>query len=360
MKIGIYTDLHLCKTTSILPLHSGDSSYSTRLQMCIDTAKWMYELFWNQGVDIIVNGGDTLDAINVSAEEVSALSEFYAYSRGTREIHIAGNHESYAVNSEFYTNKILDNLPFVELYTSPCKINDTISVLPYMRAEDVTEELLSSIKNKFLISHIDLKGTHLRDDFVAPDGVDLQSLVSNFDFVANGHMHMAEKLDISHCKGKRGKQIHNIGAVTSGSFSDNNIYRPSVCIYDSESNTIERFYNPYAILFRTINSKTLSAFNKSIKALDDNYRYCIRATVPYDLKDAVKEIISTKENIIASRVTLSEIKNNIQVKVNSNTDTGVTEEQNTDIAEKFIGYLKTVDSLKYPIDDYIQVVKEVT
>ena len=358
MRIGIYTDLHLCKTTSILPLHCEGSKYSTRLQYCIDTAKWMYDEFEKNNVDIIVNGGDTLDGLNMSAEEVSALSEFYSYSKGIEEIHIAGNHEKYGEESEFYTNKILSNLPFVKLYTEPCKINEYISVIPYTDSKNVTRELCESITNDVLVSHLDIKGCHLRDDFLSEDGVELDYLCDNFNFVMNGHMHGREHIDISHCKNKKGKAVWNVGSVTSGSFSDNNKYIPSISIFDTETREFTKINNPHSILFRRLNLKNTSQAMKEINSLKDNFRYCVNASCPYDIKNEVKSLILNKTNIIASRITVSEIKLNIDEETAEVTEELDNVESNKDIREQFLDYLTTLDSLKYPLEKYKEIVKE--
>jgi len=347
MRIGIYTDLHLCKTTSIMPLHCPGSTYSTRLQMCIDTAKWMYDAFEKEGVDIIVNGGDTLDGLNMSSEEVSALSEFYSYSKGTREIHITGNHEMYSLDSNFFTNKILSNLSFIEFYTTPTKIDDVISVIPYTNPENVTETLCKELANQVLISHIDINGTHLTESCMCDNGVDTDILSQNFGFVMNGHMHSREHIE---------KNIWNVGSVTPGSFSDNKDYIPSISIYDTETKEFKKINNPHSILFRKFTFKNLSQALKELNAIINGYRYCINVSCPYDIKEEVKDMICNKPDIIASRVTINEIKNNNTVKLEKLNETKET----MGIEEQFLNYLRTMESLKFPMDNYKKIVEEST
>ena len=113
--LGIYSDVHTVNKSSIMPYHSTDSKYSVRLQMIIDTFKWMYNVFENEHVDVICNCGDLFDSHIVRAEELNAISDCYRYSKGTREIHIIGNHEIFDNNRNFYSTAMLKNFPFIEI-----------------------------------------------------------------------------------------------------------------------------------------------------------------------------------------------------------------------------------------------------
>ena len=75
-RILIYSDLHCSYTSSILPLYSKNTNgFTTRLQMIIDTGKWISDIAEKEPVDLIVNGGDTFDSILVKAEELSAVQK---------------------------------------------------------------------------------------------------------------------------------------------------------------------------------------------------------------------------------------------------------------------------------------------
>lgn len=221
----IYTDLHCSKSSSIMPIYSGDKIYTTRLKMIVQTGQWLAELADQRDVDIIVNGGDTFDSHTVSSEELTAMSDFMSpFDKKRRHIIIAGNHDISDRESNFASANILRTIENVEVYNTPTRINEYLSVLPFIKAEDVSHEILSGIKNRLLVSHIDIKGSMLRPDYIMDTGVDKELLAEYFEFVANGHLHTAEKIATSK------HYVSNIGSVSSSSFNDSNEYYPSAVI----------------------------------------------------------------------------------------------------------------------------------
>lgn len=355
MKVLVYTDLHCSYNSSIMPLYYEDSKYTTRLQMIVDTGKWINEIATNNKVDMIVNCGDTTDSHILRSEEITALSEFFrSIDYNCRHIIITGNHDVLDNNSDFYSTSILSNISNVEVYNKPTKIDDTISVLPYMKSEEITNDMLKSLSNHILFSHIDIKGSHLRSDYIMDSGVDSELLSNYFDLTINGHLHTAEKLNTTT------RDVWNIGSVTSGSFNDSNSYIPSVCIINTFTDTIAtitRIPNPYAILFRRMNIDSIESLINKINQLDKKFRYILRVNSPYDISDSAREVIGSNKFIIASRV-ISNISSN-SFKRSSNTtksDIGIR----TNIEREFIDFLeKNSECLNYPIDEYIKIVKEI-
>lgn len=352
MKIGIYSDLHISRTSSILPLYYGDSKYTTRLQMIIDTGKWMYKIFKNKNVDFIVNCGDTLDTSTVRAEELSALKEFYSYSTGVQEYHIVGNHEMADGNGKFYSTTLIDNLDYVNIIDEPkkLKINDKLSIafLPYMKAENIQYSDLEKINADILFSHIDIKGSALRPDYILDTGVEPEYLADNFSVTINGHLHTPEVIETSHNK------VVNIGSISSISFVDSNSYIPSVCIFDTDTMKYERYNNPYSILFRRFNVDDVSTFLDDIRKLKSNYRYVLNVLCPFDIKEEIKSIINGTKNVIASRVTVVSNKELADFKTNSDID--IHRLVSMDIKEEFINFLKQNSTLlNAPVDEYIEI-----
>lgn len=359
MKLGIYSDVHACYTSSIMPNHSNDSKYSVRLQMVIDTFKWMYEQFEKENVDLICNCGDLFDRHTVRAEELNAVSDAYKYSKGTKEIHIVGNHEILDTNRDFYSTALLSNFPFITICDSPMKIDDTISVLPYMRTEDITDALLRGLSNKVLLSHIDIMGSHLRADYIMDTGVNCELLAEYFDMTINGHLHTAEKMDTTK------NQVWNIGSLTSSSFSDSNEYIPSICIYDTDTKKLKRINCPYAILFRRMTITSLKDLLSRLETLNNishgnqninngKYRYILRVNAPYDIKDKVRDIINNTDNIIASKVTVIVDDNTVIRTVKTDKIDTVQ-----DVKNEFSKFLDSVETLKYPINLYKNILDDV-
>lgn len=330
MRIGIYSDLHVSRTSSILPLHTNDGKYTARLQMILNTGKWMYEQFSRNSVDLIVNCGDTLDSSTVKAEELTAISEFYSYSRGIPEIHLLGNHELQDNGHQFYSSAILNNIKNIKVISEPTvDTENNLVFVPYNKPDEVLSREISNMSGDIMFSHIDLKGSTLRGSYVLDTGFNPDVISKNVNMVINGHLHTAEKLNTT-------KPVWNIGSVSSVSFSDNSKYIPSICILDTESHKITRLENPHAILFRKITIKSVSDITRYLSS--NVYKLALSVTAPYNIVDAVKDIISKEENVIASRV----ISDTSRI-IDKVRETRQDIELSSNIEQEFIKFLKIQD-----------------
>lgn len=346
MKIGIYTDVHCAYTSSILPLHCGDSKYTTRLKMIIDTFQWMYALFHEHRVDMIVNCGDLFDSHSLRSEEIAAMSEALSYSTGIPEFHVLGNHEILDKNRNFYATALLSNYSHIEVIQTPTKY-DNLSFLPYMSAEDV-EEVLPMLKNQILFSHIDIQGSMVTPQHMLESGVDPIQLLDLFDFVINGHLHSPQSF---------GDYIHNIGASTSLSFADNSEYTPSVTILDTEGMTFERFENPHAIRFIKMNVEDQAEFERHMKNVHNPV--ALRVTVPYDKKTDAETWVSqhwsdNPNDLVACRIMSDGVG---YTPTMTSEELDLSSMQSMDVVDKFKQFLHT-QPLKYPIESYISEIEE--
>lgn len=344
MLVGIYTDAHCSYTSSILPLHCEGSKYTTRLQMIIDTFRWMYDLFDAYDVDLIVNCGDLFDSFKLRAEEVSAMAEALQFSKGISEIHVLGNHEVLDKRRNFYATALLNNYSHIDVVTVPTKLDNGLSFLPYMTTDEASE-CIPWLSNKILFSHIDVKGSLVTPTYELDTGVDSTSLGCYFDLVMNGHLHSPQSLN---------KVVHNVGACTSLSFSDNSDYTPHICILDTE--TLERryFQNPYAIRFRKLDSGIDSLRTHLLSSGRDN-REVIRITVPASKRAEAEELLKSDSNVVTYRIT-SEVEavETPDILQPSKLDL------KGDIASKFVEFLSISNDLNYPIENYLSVVAELS
>lgn len=339
MKIGIYSDTHVSFSSSILPVYHGDDIYTTRLRMCIDTFKWMYDLFDKENVNIIVNCGDLFDSNNLRSEEIKAISECFKYSKGVKEYHIIGNHETLDTNRNFYSTAFLDNYDFIEVIDKPKNLffnGNTIEVLflPYDRPENINNNVVKrickyGIDRSIIFSHIDIIGSHLRPEYIMDSGVNPEMLVEEFDMVINGHLHTPEVIKTSKNK------VMNIGCSTSISFVDNNDYIPSVCILDTDDMSISRYNNHEAILFRKIRGDSISDIIKKVDNLDESYKYAIRATVPYDIRPHVKNFLDDNRKVLVNRVVSDRVSNN------SSKERSISSLDDLDIKEEFMKFISS-------------------
>lgn len=353
MKILIYTDLHCSYNSSILPLYIDEETefpkFTVRLRRVIETGKWLAKLAEENNVDCIVNGGDTFDSTMVKAEELEAIRRFFGYFEGTDIPHYVtvGNHEK--VNDNFNASDILSGYRNVVVVDKPTKINNVLSILPYMDAEDIDEVLLKSISNSVLVSHIDIKESYIRDGVKLETGIRSEELAEHFGFVANGHIHVPSRLRTTK------HSVNNIGSVFSHSFSDDQDYVPSAFIYDTDTMETLRFENPNAILFRRIEGFEKTSDLEAILDTYDrrfNYAFIVKYS-EYNNKEAYQKILSERKNIIAFK-----LLNVYSEEGSSETEEQVHDFTDLDVKQKFIEFLDTVDC-KYEKDRYLSILQEV-
>ncbi len=342
MKIGVYTDVHCAYTSSILPLQSSTSKYTTRLQMVVDTFRWMYSEFKSQSVDLIVNCGDLFDTFKLRAEEISAMAEALSFNTQIPEYHIIGNHELMDKRRNFYATALLDNYQHINVVNQPLKLSNGLSFLPYMSWEDA-QDSLPLLRNSILFSHIDIEGSQVTPQYVLDTGVTPQKLSELFRLVVNGHIHVYQKLR---------NNVYNIGATTSTSFSDDPEYVPGIAIIDTTDYSIRRISNPYAILFRRISVNNIAELADYCNTL--SYPCALRCDIPNQLRKDAEMLLKDCEHVIASRL----ITNSNDVCIDDSPMEDINIELKTDVDKEFIAFLKCCPDLKYPLSDYLSVVNQ--
>lgn len=359
MKIGIIADVHASYTSSIMPIYQEGSKYTTRLQMCIDSIKWSQELFKKNNVSYVINLGDLFDNTIVRSEELTAVSE--AYSSSTiQEFYLLGNHETLDVNRKFYSTAML-NRENVVTVSQPCRItlNHSVEIafIPYMKFDNINHNMLKDIKADIVFTHLDIKGSHLRQDYQAEFGVEPELLSMYFNHTFNGHIHTAERI-----LPEKGYDIRNVGSLTSTSFADSNEYIPSAHIYDTDTGLFESYQNPYAILFRRIKVNSIEELYGKLEKYKNQFRYIIRAVVPYDIREECYKIINDMPNVLTSRVVSNISSQNSHI-LNTNRDS-VKMVSRDDLKVEFLNFLKSdyekssKEVLKYPYNKYLEVMSE--
>lgn len=275
--LGICSDMHVSEASSMMRGRSSDGYYSIRLQMIVDTYKWMYELF-GRDVDVIVDAGDLLDDVSISAEEIEALSEAFSYSKGVPEWHICGTHEMYDRQGLYSSVSHLGLLPDFQVFKQPQKVNDEVSVLPYNKNYD-DKAMLENIANKVLVSHNDIQGIRFGNKKASEVGFRIEDFDGNFEVVLNGHYHSYSTIG----------RVINIGSSVSHSFSDYyaNGY-PSVHVFDTETLKIESYFNKNAILFYSIEASSIDELAAKIGELDRDFACVLSIVVPYQLRDEAR------------------------------------------------------------------------
>lgn len=342
MKVLLYSDLHISKTSSILPLFIDGSKYSYRQQMIINTGKYLANLVRQYKPDMIINLGDTFDVHTLTSYDISTASEFFKCFEEFTDIKhyvLVGNHEM--VNQNFNAVELLNNIDNITVISDPRTLCDgELAFLPYCNYNDITE----FPTGKFLFSHQDIQGSQIRGDIQLPDGISSDFLQKTYKLVFNGHIHKPSIF----------KNIINVGSVTTHSFADDNDSVPQCYLFDTETLNLEVFKPKVCLLFRKITVDTLDDLVQKLNELDDSYKYIISCTCPYDIKEEVKNMLTSDEKIVNSR--LNVLTCNGQKSLDNSEI--IIQQSSIDIIKSFEEFLNTVD-LKYAKQMYLDILEEV-
>lgn len=353
MKILIYSDVHISKTSSILPTTCGDSKYSYRQKMIIDTGNYIANLADEYRPDMIINLGDTFDQHTITSYDIDTASEFFKCFRTFNIPHLVlvGNHEM--VNSNFNAIQLLSNITNITVISKPCSISANnimamygkeanlydvkLAFLPYCEYTDI----LTFPEGDFLFSHLDIQGATIRGNIKMEEGVDSSILKENYKLVFNGHIHKSSLYG----------NVVNVGSVTTHSFADDNDNVPQCYIFDTETLNLQTFKPKICPLFRKFEINSVDDLNSKIEALDKSYKYILNCSCPFEIKEDVKDYLTTNESVLNHR---------LSVKVDKSVDREdldeslIMQQSNLDIVKAFKEFLATVE-LKYPIESYYKV-----
>lgn len=347
MKIFMYSDLHISKTSSILPQTEG--KYSYRQQIIMATGKWLATLVKEEKPDIIINLGDTFDQHTITSYDIDTASKFFKCFEEFKIPHIVlvGNHEM--LNKDFNALGLLRNISNIWLIEEPSRINLEINYngepiplafLPYQDWKDIKE----FPEGEYLFSHIDIQGSSVRRDIELKEGL-TQDTLKKYKLVFNGHIH---KPSI------RGNVV-NVGSITTHGFGDDEDTVPTAYIFDTDTMDLKQFKSNLSPLFRKITCNTADELKSILGQFDNKYSYCIQCTCPFEIKDEIKVILDSNSNIISHR--LNTIINKDEVIIDENQN--LTLQTNLNIAQTFKEFLESENiDLKYPKVFYNNVIKE--
>ena len=347
MKIFMYSDLHISKTSSILPQTEG--KYSYRQQIIMATGKWLATLVKEEKPDIIINLGDTFDQHTITSYDIDTASEFFGNFKDLKVPHIVlvGNHEM--INKDFNAIALLKHINNVIVIDEPSTINLEVNgngnpiplaFLPYQDWKEIKE----FPKGNYLFSHLDIQGSSIRRGSELKEGLTLDSL-SEFKLVFNGHIH---KPSI------RGN-IVNVGSITTHGFGDDEDTVPTAYIFDTDTMDLKQFKSNLSPLFRKITCNTTDELKSILSQFDNKYNYCIQCTCPFEIKDEIKAILDSNSNIISYRLNTVINKDEVIADANQN----LTLQTNLNIAQTFKEFLESENiDLKYPKVFYNNVINE--
>ena len=238
MKLGLYTDVHFSKYSSII--QSRGDKYTTRLENCITSINWAEEVL--KDCDKIICLGDFFDKAFVDAEVIEALNEINWNSK--EHYFLLGNHE---IEGQFNNLKLLPGKWITE-----SMIEDNIAFIPFGG-----EELWSDI----VLSHNMIKGIQM-GGILSNTGIDLEEIKEKCKIFVNGHLHSDEII---------GNYI-SLGNLTGQNFSENAQYHShNIMILDTENFEYELIENPYAFNFYKLD-KLIPLKNNAVITLKTKYK----------------------------------------------------------------------------------------
>lgn len=279
-KILIYSDNHFCANSSIV--RGRGQKYTIRLENQIKTMQWLKGLANKHNCCGMFCCGDFFDRADLTAEEVSALSEIDFSS--VPSYFIVGNHEIGRSDNAFSTANTLLQNNNCEVFDKSSILgigNTAIFILPYVLENDKKEiakyfpqDLNIDKPYKLLLTHNDIKGIQL-GKFVSTEGFEISDLSKNFDLVVNGHIHNSSWV---------AENIFNIGNITGQNFSEDAFkYSHNAMILDLDTLSYELFINPYALNFYKVDF-THSDIDEINEVSLKMYNYV--ATIKTTAKDA--------------------------------------------------------------------------
>lgn len=293
MRLGIYSDAHFSKTSSILVGRSAESGYSRRLDTLVKSFEWMYRKFDEHGTDLIINCGDMTSSETIASEENSAIAKALSFSRRVPEFHLLGNHEIKDSGRVYSSIDLIGGYPHCRIIRD----NTTIQLpglrlvfIPYTAgaeaASDLQEKLLGIGDPCIVFSHLNYSGEGLLsgNGFVSADGIDKDTVLLNANIrrIFNGHLH--NPLEVG--------RYTQIGSLVGNGFGDSYAFsKPRIIIYDTDTDSSVSLPNPHAVLFQKIKADSMSDLRRKIAELGEGQR-CVQAVCPLSLRERVSEYIS--------------------------------------------------------------------
>lgn len=334
MKIGLYADPHFSQNSGVLIGREGN--YSKRLDNLIKSFKWMNQLFKEEGCEEIFCLGDLTDRPDLTAEEITAISECNLSSHHL----IVGNHCRSDQSGHISTLSI-----FEKVYSEPetlVRDGKKILILPYSSTPVNLRELG---KFDLILSHNDIKGYDF-GGHICTEGYDLQDILDTCDTFINGHLHNGGYLVDG--------RVVNLGQITGINFSScNGQWNPSVGIYDTQSGCLEIIENPEAFKFKKFEVKTLTALKNLVSGLEGK-NYVLQIKIPEKISQTARKYLSQSSKIAASRILTIKSRDRKSIEDKKS----VASLDTTSVYDKLRKFISTQDPKKYNPDIVSKIIDD--
>lgn len=261
MRLFLYSDVHWSETSSIV--RSRGEKYSTRLENLIRSVNWAEEQAAVNGCDAVVCLGDFFDRPNLTAEEITALTEIkWADMPHT---FLVGNHDANRNDLSYASTFALNQFDIVSEPVIKSVGSADILYLPYL-TEDNRKPLSTyfdgcdkmAFRNKIVLSHNDIAGIWY-GAYLSEAGFEVNEILTNCDLFINGHLHNSGYVDDR-------EHILNLGNLSGQNFNeDATKYEHYCAVLDTETLQLTFMVNPYAFNFYKLKIETPKDLELSIK-----------------------------------------------------------------------------------------------
>lgn len=311
-KIGCISDMHYDLTCSILNGVGSKYNYSQRLDNLVESYGWAMQVFSDNDCRVVINFGDMVNSDILLPEVNSAIYKSLEYwdklKNKMPQLYLLGNHELKDKNRNFTSIDMAQGFSKFDIYRNMevATIGDVSYLMIPFDADDNYDEvytILDTLKDEgkkvVICSHtfytnLDyLNTTDATKTYRVNSGIDFDKIrqYKNVQSIFNGHIHYGWDYE---------NFYHQVGILSGISFSDYYGYcKPGVLIYDDETNTVERFENPNAVLFikKKINDlqelNSLDNFNGKVI-----YRIDCNLDIKEDVKSYLDELVESNEDIL--------------------------------------------------------------
>jgi DNA repair exonuclease SbcCD nuclease subunit len=294
MKILLFGDSHFCKRSSII--NKFGTKYPVRLENQIQTFNWIKEQALKNNCEMVIGLGDLFDSSQLSDVEITAAKELPFAELPTYLI--VGNHEASSQDLAFSSTKVLE-APNRKVISEPVSFfvdNTEICLLPYVVESDrksLVDYFPARMYQRVILSHNDIKGISY-GPVISATGFEVPDIEANCDLYINAHIHNGQQIT---------DKIYNIGNITGQNFSeDASKYSHSIIILDTKDLSVTHIENPYAYNFYKLqidNESDLVCLNN----LKNHAVLSIKCE--QSLVEAVKQKISTLDNVVESRLIIT-------------------------------------------------------
>lgn len=278
MKILLYADPHVCKSLSIVRGRGKTTQYSYRLEMLINTFKWISNYAKENNIEHTICLGDLADNNFLSAEEISAIKEFDI----DNHTFLVGNHDMSDYDGVYNVANIFEdviNNPTIKQYD-----DFSITYLPYSSDIKDLYKLCDGIdpNRNIVLSHNDIKGTQY-GNIECKIGYEFSDILQNSRLFVNGHIHTGRMLVKD--------RIYNLGALSGMNFNqENREWNPSVMVINTDTMQVELVENPFAMIFTKIDATAKDIVSK-MKKLDDNKDNVVQLRIPVGIVEIANTLL---------------------------------------------------------------------